>query len=356
MAAGLRLSGIALLACVLALPTASAGPGGLLQATVVGAGCQVGLEDVRVSVTYRGKVRNNVARTDHRGYFEVDMARLYPDWVAGSGVTVALEKGGYVRKHRNLQATGADSNEIPLEREAKTDPTAERYGTLANYRKDDCSSWTVFAVPHKSDGDAVFPDYDHAQEMHLRLSTYFQELDLPIEKLPSVSVEWLEGAQDLNLTGSEPANLGAYLNAIALLYGNVDAKGKTEPRVSSYLQIVADRDSRTGVTKVTQRTPLADLDDDIYEEDSSYIRTLTRSTLFAAVYRELEKAKAAPKPPNHHARLAKIREFITAERKTFPKESAQSSVDKNNLQTLGRLQMAVDTTLGETGGSIVAAK
>jgi hypothetical protein len=341
---------------VLAAAPVTGRPSNLLQATVVSGECQSGVEGVLVSVSYRGKLRTNVTRSDHHGNFEVDMTRLYPDWVPGSSVVVGLGKHGYVEKHRNLELTAAAAAEIPLERDGKSDAAAARYANLTSYRKEDCSSWTVFAVPHKSDADVVFPDYDHAQEMHLRLSTYFQELDLPIEKLPSIGVEWLENARDLNLTGSEPASLGAYLNAIAVLYGNVEAKREAVPKVSSYLQIVADADSRIGVTKVAQRTPFADVDEDIYKDDSDYIKTLTRTTLFAAVYREIERSKALPNSPNHDQRLEKIRDFITAERKTFPKTAAQNSVEKSNLRTLDQLQAAVNTSLSGNPAAMAAAQ
>ena len=341
---------MATLPCVAAAASAS-GEGSVIKGAVVSGGCRAPIENVRIGVSFKGKLRPNVVRSGESGYFEIHPSALFPDWVPGSSVVLNFDKKGYVSKHRNVQPHLASAVEIPLEKVERRDTVASPFEGLAAHRKDDCADWTVFAVPHRSSPAVEFPDYDQAQEMHFRISTYLQELDLPIDSLPDVGGEWLEQARDLKLTGSEPDKLGTYLNALAVLYGNVDEHnrggGTGAAQITSYLYIVSESNKKIGATRVAQKTPVDRIDDELFKENSDYMKTLTRTTLLAVISKELDRARDLPDSPAHAARLQRIRDFIIAQRKTFPKPGVQSSVDRSNFQVLNQLAAAVDLALGD---------
>lgn len=326
-----------------------------LRGLIVTGECSAPLEKVRVSVSYRGKTRTNIASTDGSGYFEIDLAEFFPDWSPAYPIGLSFEKRGYLTKHRNLQNVSSQIDEVPLEKERGGQPEESPYASFAEHRKDSCGSWTVFAVPHKADADVMFPDYDQAQEMHFRLSTHFQQLDLPLEKVPGITVEWLEQARNLSLSSDDVSQFGSYLNGLGVLYGNVKAKHvriqDAEPLVSSYMQIISTFRTRIGQTKVAQRVPLDRLDEEIYAQNGDYIANLTSTTLLAVVARELDRATRIPNRPDYHTRLNRIRDFILAERKNFPKQEAQSPSQRSNFHVLNQLIEIVDKAMIEGSAS-----
>lgn len=330
---------------------AVSGDSGPLKGVVVTSECAAPISHVRVSASFKGKIRSNVTKTDATGYFEIDLKRLYPDVQADAPVTVSFEKKGYITKHKNVQLSAAKSEEIPLTIEPRADAEKNRYSGFSSHRKNDCNSWTVFAVPHKADKDVTFPDYDQVQEMHFRLSTHFQQLDLPLENVPGVSLEWLEQARNLALSGNDAEEFGSYLNALGVLYGNVSQAKPSNPggaaQVSSYMQIISSFNTKIGQTKVAHRVPLNRLDEEIYNEDSEYISSLTSTTLLAVVSRELDRVTGLPGRPDYHSRLQRIRNFIIAERKNIPKQERQTRSERSTFHVLNQLAEVVDKAMIE---------
>lgn len=324
---------------------------GPLKGVVVTEECASPISSVRVSVSFKGKIRTNVTKTDAAGYFEVDLRQLYPELQSDVPVTVSFEKKDYITKHKNIQVSTSQSEEIPLTKEQRAGTEKNRYSSFSSHRKDGCNSWTVFAVPHKTDQDVIFPDYDQVQEMHFRLSTHFQQLDLPLENVPGVSLEWLEQARNLAFSGNDAEEFGSYLNALGVLYGNVtnakSGKPSGEAQVSSYMQIISSFNTKIGQTKVAHRVPLKRLDEEIYDEASDYISSLTSTTLLAVISRELDRVTGLPNRPDYHSRLQRIRDFIMAERKTLPKQERQSRSERSTFHVLNQLAKVVEKAMVE---------
>lgn len=336
-----------------AAPSSARDSGSQLRGVVVTNECAAPIKNVRVGVSYKGNIRSSVTKTDAAGYFEINLAQLYPNWAPDAAVMLSFEKEDYVKKHKNILPTSFNLEEVPLVKEQRADAEATRFSAFAEHRKDDCSSWTVFAVPHKTNQDVRFPSDDQAQEMHFRLSTHFQQLDLPLDKVPSVSLELLAKAQDLSLAGDGAGDFGAYLNALGVLYGNVEAgssvsgKTKAEPQVSSYMQIVSSLKSKIGATKVAHRVPEHLLEKDIFEEGSDYIDSLTRASLLAVVSREFERVTGIPNRPDYHVKLQRIRDFIIAERKNYPAPAAQSRSEQSTFRVLTQLATLVEQAISD---------
>jgi len=325
---------------------------GHLRGMVVTNECAASIKNVRVSVSFKGKQRRNITKTDDNGYFEIDMVQLYPDWKPGSNITISFNKKGYIKKHKNIRHISEQLEDIPLNAADQHETEASRFSDYKRYRNNDCNSWTVFAMPHKTKQDLEFPDDGYAIEMHLRLSTYFQELDLPLEKIPNVNLEWLADAKDLGLSGNDAGDFGTYLNALGVLYGNVkagkDGNGAVTSRVSSYMHIVSSFENKFSITKIAHRVPYDHLDEDIYEENSDYIKALMRTSLFAVVSRELDRISSLSSRPDNYERLQRIRDVIIADRKNFPKKADQSRVERSNFHVLNQLAKLVDEAILDT--------
>lgn len=300
-------SRMASLCLALLLPLGAAAQAPTLEGRVAFGPGNTPVADAKVGVEYGAKIRQAAVETDAAGRFRLDLAVLFPGYVARlPDVTLSFEKPDHepvVRVLPCAPAGGVDCGDLlvrmprlaggaglSIDERALLDPLRRPGGT------------TIFLMPYLIGGAPGTDDVDLdvlAWSLHRVINTGLQESafnsDDPLLKPPpEIGITTIT---DLAVKRSDTERLrqiGEFVEALALVGGFGRPAGSAQPdavRLSSHYFVVPQLPRfRTGTLFIDDQVPTARLNSpDLYEQLSD---NWALHTLLAISIRQIQAASA----------------------------------------------------------------